>query len=103
MKRRKRRRESPWGRRPRIRTRTSKIIRIRTRIIIRTRTIIIRITNKTNFKIKVLSPLVAYSGPAEATDDDEQLAELGIDSRYIFKGRILLTYLYIFCQFIIFI
>jgi len=45
--------------------------------------------NKTNFKIKVLSPLVAYSGPAEATDDDEQLAELGIDSRYIFKGRIL--------------
>ena len=48
--------------------------------------------NKTTFKIKVLTPLVAYSGPATseaAKDDPEILSNSGVDSVYLFKGRIM--------------
>ena len=48
--------------------------------------------NKTTFKIKVLTPLVAYSGPATsqaAKEDPEILSNSGVDSVYLFKGRIM--------------
>ena len=48
--------------------------------------------NKTTFKIKVLTPLVAYSGPATseaAKEEPEILSNSGVDSVYLFKGRIM--------------
>jgi N-acetyl-anhydromuramyl-L-alanine amidase AmpD len=48
--------------------------------------------NKTSFKIKVLTPLVAYSGPATseaAKEDPDLLSDSGVDSVYLFKGRIM--------------
>ena len=44
------------------------------------------------FQVKVLTPLSAFSGPAtsqEANDNPEILSNVGVDSQYLFKGRII--------------
>ena len=46
-------------------------------------------SKKKVFQFKVLSPLVPYSGPATSTDDPEKLDDKAVDSKYIFKGRII--------------
>ena len=44
---------------------------------------------KKKFAVKLLSDPVAYSGPATAADDPEDLLNSGIDSKYVFMGRIM--------------
>jgi len=44
---------------------------------------------KKKFAVKLLSDPVAYSGPATAAEDPHKLSESGIDSKYIFMGRIM--------------
>jgi len=44
------------------------------------------------FQVKVLTPLTAFSGPGTseaAKNDPEVLSNVGIDSQYLFKGRII--------------
>ena len=44
------------------------------------------------FQVKVRTPLSAFSGPAtsqEANDNPEILSNVGVDSQYLFKGRII--------------
>lgn len=45
--------------------------------------------NENSFRFKVMSSPAPYSGPATAIQDPEELSKNGIDSKYLFTGRIL--------------
>jgi hypothetical protein len=44
--------------------------------------------NENEFAVKVVTPPEAYSGPATVTEDQEKLSKTGIDSKYMFLGRL---------------